>query len=278
MKKQFRTLIAATALLAGLPVSCGLAASSDWFETDGARIRLISMPGENDGIVEAGLQFELEKGWKTYWRAPGASGLPPQIHFLGSQNVQSAKMALPIPKAFNDKTGKSIGYKNHVVFPISLIPKTAGKEVVLKATGVVGVCAEICIPVQFELSVTQKYRAGTTFEIAALLNRAKTRLPAAAHAEQRINTLSRSGTRPRLLQIKTRVPAGTSKLALFVEGPSSWYLSSAKLLKQVGQQATFTIDLQDAPEQADIAATLLRFTLVADENGVEQSLKIGPVH
>lgn len=278
MKNYFLKLAILSTLFAGLQVTCGLAASSDWFQTDGARIRLIAMPAMDGKTVEAGIQFELEKGWKTYWRAPGASGLPPQIHFLGSKNIRSTRMSLPVPKAFDDLTGKSIGYKNHVIFPISITPKSIGQDVILNATGVVGVCSEICIPVQFQLAVTQKSRAGTPFEIAKLLNSAKEKLPIAAHEKMRINRLTRNQAQPRLLQLTTRIPPNSTEVSLFVEGPSSWYLSNAVLVKQSDQHATFTVDLQDAPKQANIEDTILRFTLVADQKGVEQSVKIGPVN
>ena len=43
----------------------------------------------------AGIELTLQPGWKTYWRYPGDSGIPPRFDFSGSTNVQSATVAWP---------------------------------------------------------------------------------------------------------------------------------------------------------------------------------------
>ena len=53
----------------------------------GAKLRLIAQTSFDGKSFDAGLQIELEPGWKTYWRSPGSSGLPPQFSFSGSTNV-----------------------------------------------------------------------------------------------------------------------------------------------------------------------------------------------
>src|SRR5258708_4438946 len=52
-------------------------AASAWFETDQGKVRLIAAAprvGEGD-TVRLGLEFQLEAGWKVYWRSPGDAGL-----------------------------------------------------------------------------------------------------------------------------------------------------------------------------------------------------------
>ncbi|MEM9732538.1 MAG: hypothetical protein AAF903_03505 [Pseudomonadota bacterium] len=63
--------------LALLATTAAHGASSQWFETEGAKIRLVGLPSADGKMIDAGLQIELEEGWKTYWKSPGASGLPP---------------------------------------------------------------------------------------------------------------------------------------------------------------------------------------------------------
>ena len=68
--------------------------SSPWQDTEHSRIRLIAAsnipyrfrPGS--GTV-AGLEIELDEGWKTYWRTPG-DGLPPSVDWTKSRNLGQA--------------------------------------------------------------------------------------------------------------------------------------------------------------------------------------------
>src|SRR5688500_18454149 len=48
------------------------ASSSEWFEMEGARIRLVTASKPDaDGRLRGILDIELKPGWKTYWRDPG---------------------------------------------------------------------------------------------------------------------------------------------------------------------------------------------------------------
>ena len=247
------------------------AASSNWFVTDGARIRLVSQPSPDGSKILAGLQFELDKGWKTYWRNPGSSGLPPQIHFLGSQNVAETILSLPVPKWYAED--RSIGYKDAVTFPISVTPANRNLPVFLKVTGVVGVCGEICVPVQFELGLEQRIDGGNDINAARALFGIEKKIPSNPHANLNVQS---SGwmAKTRKLQIEATVPEDASSLELFVEGPSSWYLSRAKLVEHGSTKALFEIDLSDISSTAEVIGTELRYTLIADGVGIDQRQKI----
>ena len=74
-----------------LPAAAG---SSDWFETEGARIRLVTIDEPTpEGTLKGTLEIALDAGWKTYWADPGDAGIPPQIDIAGSQNVTSLMRA-----------------------------------------------------------------------------------------------------------------------------------------------------------------------------------------
>ena len=45
-------------------------------------------------VHRAGIEIRLAPGWKTYWRYPGDSGVPPRFDFSGSRNVKSVDRAL----------------------------------------------------------------------------------------------------------------------------------------------------------------------------------------
>ena len=50
-----------------------LALSSEWVINDKSKVRLISAKKSIDNTDEIilGLEYQLEPGWKTYWKSPG---------------------------------------------------------------------------------------------------------------------------------------------------------------------------------------------------------------
>ncbi len=119
----------------------------------------------------AGLRISLAPGWKTYWRAPGDAGIPPQFIFDGSTNIAFAKPHWPVPEVFDQNGVSSIGYDDSVVFPIMLTPQNPGEPIQLRGQIDIGICEEICIPKTFSfdmiLPVTGERDAAIT---AAMVN------------------------------------------------------------------------------------------------------------
>ncbi|KEO52781.1 protein-disulfide reductase DsbD domain-containing protein [Thioclava pacifica] len=111
------------------------------------------LPGwqRKDGSRMAGLEISLAPGWKTYWRAPGDAGIPPQITFAGSQNVADVKLHWPAPEIFLSAGMRTIGYHDGVLLPVSITPADPTKPVTLKAEATIGICDQICVPVTLNL-------------------------------------------------------------------------------------------------------------------------------
>ena len=106
----------------------------------------------SDGTRVAGLKLELEDGWKTYWRSPGASGFPPQFDFSASQNVEDISIDWPAPNIFGSDEFATIGYEKSVVLPLLISPKVADQDIQVSLSADIGVCEDICIPTSFTLS------------------------------------------------------------------------------------------------------------------------------
>ena len=66
--------------------------------------------GQLAGVWQAGVLVELEPEWKTYWRMPGDTGIPPQFDWTGSTNSEAVEVSFPVPRRFNDLSGEAIGY------------------------------------------------------------------------------------------------------------------------------------------------------------------------
>ena len=143
MINSIRQSTAFTALMTAFWVSLG---PSPVVAQDHSRVSL--MPGRmmEDGRYLAGIRIELAQGWKTYWRAPGTGGIPPQFDWSGSANLATVETAWPTPTVFETYGLRSIGYDRDVIFPVLLQPEREADQIELRLTLDYGVCADICIP------------------------------------------------------------------------------------------------------------------------------------
>ncbi len=112
-----------------------------------------------NGRHMAALRLTLAPGWKTYWRAPGDAGIPPQFDWSGSRNVRGAIAHWPTPGVFHQNGMRSVGYRDELTLPIEFAPATPGRPMTAEGRIVIGVCEDICIPVNMQ--VTAELPAGT---------------------------------------------------------------------------------------------------------------------
>ena len=137
---------AARCIAAILSVACTAIAvraedSSPWQQDTHSAIRLLA--GSRSGtVLLGGIAIQLQPGWKTYWRTPGDSGVPPRFDFSKSENVEAVTVLWPAPLKFDDGAGgHSLGYHNTVVLPLRIVLKSADKPVTLRAEISYAVCA-----------------------------------------------------------------------------------------------------------------------------------------
>ena len=139
--------------LAMLLLPAVAAAESAVLPKDIAKVSILPGWRAADGRHFAGIRIKLAKGWKTYWRAPGDAGIPPQLNWSGSRNLGSAKLIWPTPKVYNINGMRSIGYDGDIVLPIEITPRRNGNQpITLRAKLEIGVCEDICIPISVKLS------------------------------------------------------------------------------------------------------------------------------
>ena len=111
--------------------------------------------------LRAGIEIRLDPGWKTYWRYPGDSGVPPTLDFAGSENVKSVTTLWPAPKRFADGAGgHSIGYLGDVVLPLRIVPKDASKPSSLHVKLGYAICGNLCVPAEADLDLTLSGKGG----------------------------------------------------------------------------------------------------------------------
>ena len=124
------------------------ALSSDWVVNDKSKVRLISSKTNSDNLdtILIGLEYELEPGWKTYWKSPGGGGFPQNVVWNNSENISQIDIEWPTPTQFEILGLDSIGYFDRVIFPmeIKLLDKNKITKINLNTNYLV--CKHICIP------------------------------------------------------------------------------------------------------------------------------------
>src|SRR5690348_3357395 len=146
--RQLARFVAPLIVIIALPAGAWAADASPWDGDARASLRLVAGSRTNDATALAGIEIKLAAGWKTYWRYPGDSGVPPRFDFAGSENVKSIEIAWPAPHRFIDESGTTIGYKDDVIFPLHIVPQDAAKPALLRLKADYAVCEKICIPVE----------------------------------------------------------------------------------------------------------------------------------
>ena len=163
----------ATCIVAG-GTAVAAAGASPWVEGHRSRVRLVA--GAPDGGERwAGVQIALDPGFKTYWRHPGESGVPPTFDWSRSVNVAAVELLWPAPARFEDDGGVSYGYAGGVVFPLRVRPRDPGESVRLGLRIDYGVCKEICIPASADMSLELPGRGDPPF--SGLIREARARVP-----------------------------------------------------------------------------------------------------
>ena len=134
LRQPVRNAAAVMATLA-LTFAAGVAHAADaspWQVDKHAGMRLVAGNPDADARVRAGVEIKLEPGWKTYWRYPGDSGVPPRFDFSKSENVKSVAVMWPAPHRHRDESGTTIVYTDDVIFPLRIVAQDPAKPVLLR--------------------------------------------------------------------------------------------------------------------------------------------------
>lgn len=100
------------------------------------------------------LRLDLAPHWKTYWRAPGVAGIPPQFDWSGSENLASVRFIWPTPLVFEVSGMETIGYLDGLTLPIEVTATNPNEPVILRAGIDLGICKDICVPAKLALEAT----------------------------------------------------------------------------------------------------------------------------
>src|SRR6185312_10563527 len=249
--RSFRVALIWCAFAALTGATAQAADESPWNEDVRSAVRLIAGSSKvDDAVLRAGIEVKLRPGWKTYWRYPGDSGVPPHFDFSGSENLKKADVFYPAPHLFTDETGQSLGYKDTVIFPVVVSPQQAGKPVRLRVKVDYAVCEKLCVPAEGRAELMLE--TGDSRHNSALTT-AETRVPKHVTAAQLGLTAKRvnSGAKPSVV-VELGAPTG-KPVELFVEGPSpQWALPIPKPVTSApAGRAQFSFEIDGLPPGVD---------------------------
>jgi DsbC/DsbD-like thiol-disulfide interchange protein len=104
-----------------------------------------------EGDRMTALEIDLLPGWKTYWRSPGDAGIPPHFDWQAAGNLGQVRMFWPRPEVIESGGERTLGYHDRMLLPIRITPAVAGQPVDPRARVDLGICLDICVPVQVSL-------------------------------------------------------------------------------------------------------------------------------
>ena len=123
------------------------ALSSEWAVGETSKLRLISPYSQNSSKnITIGLEYQMQPGWKTYWKSPGDGGFAQNISWENSSNISDVKILWPTPIKFEILGLISLGYQDNVTFPLEIDIENEFQDINLDLHINYLICKEICIP------------------------------------------------------------------------------------------------------------------------------------
>lgn len=252
-----------------LPALPAQTASSDWHHIEGGSIRIVTedMP-DAAGELRGALEIRLKPGWKTYWRDPGASGIPPTVEMEAGTQAAPVTISFPAPTRFDDGYALWAGYDQPVSLALTItLPDATPSLPDLDARIFLGICETICIPVSTTLTLDPDSNV-SDFTDLRLVDATFAALP---QPEQPDFSAKLITTDDKFMLIEVEAPEGLNILDLFVSGTQALTLDMPQKIKS-GAQMMFRV-----PILARSAATsneTLVYTLVTDNGSVSGQIRL----
>lgn len=255
-----------------LALSAGPAASA-WERNPYASARLLA-GGEGDAGVLVGVQIRLEPGWKTYWRVPGESGVPPRFDWSRSSNVASVRVDWPAPVWHEDSYSTSIVYENEVVFPVTILRQTDDMPTIVRLDLAYAACRDICVPARASLVLDLSRVPETTTAETVLLERYRRQVPQSLSPDEagveRAVLNDDGDTLGLVLHGRDADPVRH----IFVEGPSGYLFGRPRKTGAPEGVETFEVPVSGGQSAGGLRGRSLRVTIHAASRAVETEIAV----
>ena len=244
--------------LGGWSAGSASALDSGWAETEGGRMRIVIDPEPSaDGRLRGALDIDLDAGWKTYWKDPGGSGIPPLVDLGTSTGLVLDEIGFPPPVRIDDGYSVWAGYTQSVRLPL-LLRRTSAGAATLDANVFIGICDKVCVPFQAHFRLPVPEGASSDAGAIALVAEAWNALPSAPTVDFRVSDVQRAPDWRRF-SIAVTLPGFRPKGAeaeLFVAGPAGWAFGPPETMPAANGSAVFEARIERHPKDADLTAPL----------------------
>jgi len=250
-----------------LCLSSALPAAADAVPDNLVRAGFLGGWTTDSGSQMAALRLDLADGWKTYWRAPGDAGIPPQFDWSGSQNVASVRFHWPTPEVFELNGMRTIGYTHQLVLPLEIMPRDPAQPIRLQASIDMGICRDICVPVSLQLGTDIPRGGAPDASIRAALADRPMAAKAAGLSGLRCQVEPiRDGLR---LTAQIDLPGGAEDVAVFETSDPDLWVSESETRREGGRLVSTSdlIPARGGPVALDRSRVTI--TVLGDNRAVE---------
>jgi DsbC/DsbD-like thiol-disulfide interchange protein len=268
MRRTAAVLTVLAAIAAALPARAG-----DTVATPNATVRLLDGGAMGETRL-SGVEIALAPHWKTYWRVPGDTGVPPEFDWTASANVKAVNVGWPAPARLRDATGGDvIGYETAVVFPVEVTPLDAAAPVDLRLTLHFAVCHDICLPAV--AAVDRRLDPASPGADRASIIAARTAVPSEAEADAvTVGAVTLETTGEPALLIDLAGPAVTAETDILVEGPATAYFGPPQSAGISAAGHRFRLPVSVTGDPAALAGKAVTLTILAGETRLVRKASI----
>ncbi|MBL4740204.1 MAG: hypothetical protein JKY12_04375 [Sneathiella sp.] len=255
-----------------LTVSLAVAQTSEWKGTEFSQARIISavtgVGGEKEVLL--GFHVKLGSGWKTYWRTPGDSGIPPQFDWTGSKNLEKTQIYWPKPEAFDSFGLLTWGYKDEVVYLVAATVKDPTQPLQIALEVFYGICEEICIPVRQEFQLTLPIEVNGVSPEAGIMKAFSKRIPAPVGETSAVTSLTIENNLEKLLKIEVSSTIDFENPQIILEGrEGDFFVFKERQIFAGKRRAVFIVEADLADKKnplkgQDFTATILDATIAVE--------------
>ena len=248
---------------------------SSWVKNNESRLRLITNSEfvSASGQTTIGLQLQLNKGWKTYWRSPGAAGYPISLNLENSVNLENFKLFHPIPYRFSFFDMETFGYTREVIFPINITTKDPLKDLYIKGSVSYLLCGTICIPREEIVSIHLKPSISYIKPSKTILDSYIAKVPGLG-AEKGLELtsayLKEDYGNKKFVVIARSTTDKFVDPDLIIEGPSGLEFSKPIItLGDNNKKASFVINVTNSSEDSFVIGKALTLSIIDGDRGLE---------
>ncbi len=230
--------------------------------------------GQSDEIL-LGLHIRLEEGWKTYWRTPGDTGIPPQFDWSASQNIHAVDVEWPRPISFDTLGLKTWGYEGDVIFPLRVRPIRTGEAMTARLKLFYGVCEEVCIPISKTVEIHIPAGQPTSSADAVLIAKSRMLVPEDLKTSKAINEISAVSMENDRIKLVYDADAPLTDPSLILEGEEGDFFEIKSVyLENGGQRAVFDVTADVVRKNDTLSGRIFMATFLDKGLAVEGQITV----